>query len=112
LIRIATAMLDPRRVTFGRQNIKYGTRNGELRSDVVRHSTFNTRYSTFDIQMTEITARLSTAVSDRYKIERRLGEGGMATVYLAHDLKHDRKVALKVLRPELAAGAHACYFLR
>ena len=53
--------------------------------------------------MTEITSRLSTALADRYKIERRLGEGGMATVYLAHDLKHDRKVAVKVLRPELSA---------
>ncbi len=53
--------------------------------------------------MTEITERLSTALADRYKIESHLGEGGMATVYLAHDLKHDRKVAVKVLRPELAA---------
>ena len=53
--------------------------------------------------MTEITARLSTALADRYKIESHLGEGGMANVYLAHDLKHDRKVAVKVLRPELAA---------
>jgi len=52
--------------------------------------------------MSEI-ARLSTALSDRYKLERRLGEGGMATVYLAQDLKHDRKVALKILKPELAA---------
>ncbi len=53
--------------------------------------------------MTEITSRLSTALADRYKIERHLGEGGMATVYLAEDLKHKRKVAVKVLRPELAA---------
>ncbi len=45
--------------------------------------------------MTEITAKLSTALADRYKIERRLGEGGMATVYLAEDLKHKRKVAVK-----------------
>ena len=44
--------------------------------------------------MTEITSRLSTALADRYKIERRLGEGGMATVYLAEDLKHKRKVAV------------------
>ncbi len=54
--------------------------------------------------MPEITARLSTALADRYRIERELGAGGMATVYLAHDLKHDRKVAVKVLRPELDAG--------
>ncbi len=53
--------------------------------------------------MTEITQRLSTALADRYKIERHLGEGGMATVYLAEDLKHKRKVAVEVLRPELAA---------
>ncbi len=47
--------------------------------------------------------RLSDALSDRYKIETELGQGGMATVYLAEDLKHQRKVAVKVLRPELAA---------
>src|SRR4051812_13189589 len=47
--------------------------------------------------------RLSVAVAGRYAIERELGAGGMATVYLAHDARHDRKVALKVLRPELAA---------
>jgi len=46
--------------------------------------------------------RLSAALADRYRIERELGHGGMATVYLARDLKHDRDVALKVLRPELA----------
>jgi len=50
-----------------------------------------------------LTDRLSAAVADRYRIERELGSGGMATVYLAQDIKHDRKVALKVLKPELAA---------
>ncbi|HSQ28568.1 MAG TPA: serine/threonine-protein kinase, partial [Gemmatimonadaceae bacterium] len=54
---------------------------------------------------------LSTALSDRYRIDRELGAGGMATVYLAHDLKHDRKVALKVLRPELSAVIGAERFL-
>ena len=46
---------------------------------------------------------LTAALTDRYRIERELGTGGMATVYLARDLKHDRQVALKVLKPELAA---------
>ena len=54
--------------------------------------------------MNEITPRLATALQDRYRIERGLGEGGMATVYLAEDLKHERKVAIKVLRPDLAAA--------
>jgi len=53
--------------------------------------------------MPETSARLAAALADRYTIERELGAGGMATVYLANDLKHDRKVALKVLKPELAA---------
>jgi eukaryotic-like serine/threonine-protein kinase len=53
--------------------------------------------------MSGIPDRLTAALADRYRIERELGQGGMATVYLAEDLKHDRKVALKVLKPELAA---------
>ncbi|MFN8650270.1 MAG: protein kinase [Gemmatimonadales bacterium] len=55
--------------------------------------------------------QLSTALAGRYRIERELGAGGMATVYLASDLRHDRKVALKVLRPELAAVIGAERFL-
>src|SRR5687767_685161 len=47
--------------------------------------------------------RLTSALAGRYRVERELGAGGMATVYLAQDLKHDRKVAVKVLKPELAA---------
>src|SRR5215471_5720294 len=61
--------------------------------------------------MSDLLARLTAALADRYRIERTLGQGGMATVYLAHDLKHDRKVALKVLRPELAAMIGADRFL-
>jgi eukaryotic-like serine/threonine-protein kinase len=53
--------------------------------------------------MPDAAARLAAALADRYHLERELGQGGMATVYLAHDLKHDRKVAIKVLKPELAA---------
>ncbi len=56
-------------------------------------------------------ARLGEALADHYRIERELGAGGMATVYLAQDLKHDRKVAIKVLRPELAAVIGADRFL-
>ena len=56
--------------------------------------------------------RLATALADRYGIQRELGRGGMATVYLARDVKHDRPVALKVLRPELAAVLGAERFLR
>jgi len=57
------------------------------------------------------TGRLAAALRDRYRIERELGAGGMATVYLAHDVRHQRKVALKVLRPELAAVIGAERFL-
>ena len=59
-----------------------------------------------------ITERLTTALAGQYRLERHLGEGGMATVYLAEDLKHKRKVALKVLRPELAAILGAERFLK
>jgi serine/threonine-protein kinase len=55
--------------------------------------------------------RLTVALADKYRLERELGQGGMATVYLAQDLKHDRKVAVKVLRPELGAVIGADRFL-
>jgi serine/threonine-protein kinase len=51
----------------------------------------------------DLTARLSRTLADRYEVEREIGAGGMATVYLARDLRHNRKVALKVLHPELSA---------
>jgi len=61
--------------------------------------------------MSDPISRLNAALEGRYTIERELGEGGMATVYLADDLKHERKVALKVLKPELAAVVGAERFL-
>ncbi len=63
--------------------------------------------------MTEdLLGRLKSALADRYQIEQELGSGGMATVYLAHDVRHERKVAVKVLRPELAAALGSERFLR
>jgi tRNA A-37 threonylcarbamoyl transferase component Bud32/tetratricopeptide (TPR) repeat protein len=62
--------------------------------------------------MNDVTSRLTATLADRYAIERELGAGGMATVYLARDLKHERKVAIKVLRPELAALLGSERFLR
>ncbi len=62
--------------------------------------------------MTAAPDRLAAALADRYRVERELGQGGMATVYLAEDLKHHRRVALKVLRPELAATLGPDRFFR
>jgi serine/threonine protein kinase len=55
---------------------------------------------------------LRGALADRYRLERELGQGGMATVYLAQDLKHNRQVAIKVLKPELAAVLGAERFVQ
>ena len=55
--------------------------------------------------------RLTIALADRYRVERELGVGGMATVYLAHDLKHERDVAIKVLHPDFGATLGADRFL-
>src|SRR6188508_2474521 len=54
--------------------------------------------------MADLRAQIQEGLSGSYALERELGRGGMATVFLARDLKHDRKVALKVLHPELAAS--------
>src|SRR5438477_10473995 len=62
--------------------------------------------------MSDVAVRLNAALAERYRIERELGQGGMATVYLAEDLKHKRKVALKVLKPELAAVLGAERFVQ
>ena len=62
--------------------------------------------------MPELLTRLQSALADRYRIDSEIGAGGMATVYLAQDLRHDRKVALKLLRPELSAVIGAERFLR
>ena len=62
--------------------------------------------------MTETFGRLGASLADRYRLERELGQGGMATVYLAQDLKHDRQVAIKVLKPELAAVLGADRFVQ
>ncbi len=62
--------------------------------------------------MTHLPNQLSSALADRYHLERELGRGGMATVFLAHDLRHDRPVALKVLHPELAQALGADRFQR
>src|SRR2546425_7402237 len=63
-------------------------------------------------RLTDPLARLQGALADRYTIERELGHGGMATVYLAQDRKHHRRVAIKVLEPELAAALGPERFLR
>src|SRR6476661_1724851 len=62
--------------------------------------------------MSDLVERLRAALAGRYDVERELGAGGMATVYLAEDLKHRRKVAVKVLRPDLAAVLGAERFIQ
>jgi serine/threonine-protein kinase len=62
--------------------------------------------------LSDLSQRLRSALRDRYRIERELGRGGMATVFLAEDLKHDRQVAIKVLDPEVAAAIGPERFLR
>ncbi len=64
------------------------------------------------LMVVDTRARLQAALADRYRVDREIGSGGMAVVYLAEDLKHHRKVAIKVLRPELAAAVGPERFLR
>jgi len=64
------------------------------------------------VNVPELLERLSVVLSARYRIERELGQGGMAKVFLAHDLKYERMVAIKVLRPDLSAEVGATRFLR
>src|SRR5712691_9061676 len=62
--------------------------------------------------MNSLQQRLESGLRNRYSLERELGQGGMAVVFLAQDLRHDRNVALKVLRPEISAEIGAERFLR
>ena len=62
--------------------------------------------------MTILHQQLASGLTGRYTLERELGQGGMAVLFLAQDLRHDRKVALKVLRPDLSAAIGADRFLR
>ncbi len=62
--------------------------------------------------MSDLLSQLRKALQGRYEVERELGSGGMAVVYLASDLKHDRRVAIKVLRPGLASSLGSERFLR
>ncbi|MCA1561289.1 MAG: serine/threonine protein kinase [Acidobacteria bacterium] len=60
----------------------------------------------------ELAERLNTALTSTYRVERELGSGGMGVVFLAHDVRHGRPVAVKVLRPELAGSLGAARFIR
>ncbi len=62
--------------------------------------------------MSNLLRQLTSALRDHYVVQRELGHGGMAVVFLAHDLRHDRDVALKVVRPDLAASLGVDRFLR
>jgi serine/threonine protein kinase/tetratricopeptide (TPR) repeat protein len=87
-------------------SVHLGTRNAPLRRDRCRSDIKYRRVISDQLD------RLNTALVGRYRASREVGAGGMATVYLAEDLKHHRQVAIKVLRPELAASLGAERFLR
>jgi serine/threonine-protein kinase len=103
-----------RRATY--QSVAYQSEIANLQSAICnrpfRASRGTGARSIFPSDMIGIPDRLRAALADRYMLERPLGQGGMATVYLAHDVRHNRKVAVKVLRPELAAAIGAERFLR
>ena len=82
-----------------------------LNSELQRHAAYWPPVTVHG-SLTPDAQRLGVALAGRYRIERELGAGGMATVYLAHDVKHDRKVALKILRPDIAATLGHERFLR
>jgi serine/threonine-protein kinase len=62
--------------------------------------------------MPDLLERLKSALADRYAVEREVGRGGMATVFLAEDLKHHRRVAIKVLHPEISSDVATERFFR
>ncbi len=80
--------------------------------DLGKSSSYRKRAPCKRLRMTDQVERLRAALADRYRIEHELGSGGMATVYLAEDLKLRRKVAVKVLRPDLAATLGSERFIR
>ncbi len=85
---------------------------GHRRHQITKREISNESASTHDsISRMSVIERLTTSLADRYRLERELGAGGMATVYLAHDLKHERDVAIKVLHPDLGAALGGERFL-
>jgi eukaryotic-like serine/threonine-protein kinase len=99
----------------GKRAPKYGWRGPAASDSRIRCGLCRCVYSTClppGTGVTQQTDRLNTALAGRYRIERHLGEGGMASVYLCADLKHKRNVALKLLKPELAAVLGAERFVQ
>ncbi len=87
-------------------------RSSSSTSRIPSPATSESYYGVTSPENPDLFARLSAALADRYRVERELGQGGMSTVFLAEDLKHQRQVAIKVLREDLAASMGAARFLR